>query len=62
MTVLVLYCRFFTIQIAEDAECLDNADSFIRAALNAGVIFSPDNLFSLDDIIESFTLFQLSPN
>ena len=43
-------------QIVEVAECLDDADRFIRAALNAGVIFSPDDLLSLDGVISQSTM------
>lgn len=43
-------------QIVEVADCLDDADSFIRAALNAGVIFSPDELLSLDGVISQSTM------
>ena len=43
-------------QIVEVADCLDDADSFILAALNAGVIFRPDDLLSLDGVICQSTM------
>ena len=38
-------------QIVEVAGCLNDVDCFIRAAMNTGVIFSHDDLLSLDGVI-----------